>query len=79
MILSEFDIKYVERKEIKGKAIADQLTDALVIDNHPLITKFLDESIFNMESIFGIYILMAPSHKVVLLLAFSLSHHKGIV
>ena len=28
MILSEFDIQYVEHKAIKGKAIVDQLADA---------------------------------------------------
>lgn len=50
MILSEFDIEYVERKAIKGQAITDQLADALVTDNHPLIIEFLDESIFHIES-----------------------------
>lgn len=50
MILCEFDIDYIERKAIKGQAIANQLVDAPVIDSHPLITKFPDESIFNMES-----------------------------
>ena len=33
MILSEFDIKYVERKPIKGKEILDQLAEA-PITNH---------------------------------------------
>ena len=30
MILSEFDIEYVDRKAIKGQVIADQLAEALV-------------------------------------------------
>ena len=32
MILSEFDIEYVEWKAIKGKAIIDQLAEAPIID-----------------------------------------------
>ena len=36
MILSEFDIPYVERKEIKGQAIANQLADFPMTDNAPL-------------------------------------------
>ena len=32
MILSEFDIAYVERKAIKGQAIADQLAEAPIKD-----------------------------------------------
>lgn len=50
MILSEFDIEYVERKSIKGQAIVDQLVDSPVTDDHPLVTQLPDESIFNMES-----------------------------
>ena len=45
MILSEFDIKYVERKAIKGQAIADQLVESPLIDHQPLHIEFLDESI----------------------------------
>ncbi|GLJ46597.1 hypothetical protein SUGI_0981900 [Cryptomeria japonica] len=46
MILSEFDIKYVDRKAIKDQAITDQLADAPLIGHHPLISKFPDEEIF---------------------------------
>jgi hypothetical protein len=46
MILSEFDIKYVERKAIKGQAIADQLAETPLIDHQPLHVEFPDESIF---------------------------------
>lgn len=45
MILSEFNIEYVDRKSIKGQAIANQLADAPMIDDAPLASEFLDESI----------------------------------
>lgn len=50
MILNVFDIVYVERKEIKGKAIVDNLIDSPITDDHPLIIELPDESIFNMKS-----------------------------
>ncbi|GLJ56018.1 hypothetical protein SUGI_1202730 [Cryptomeria japonica] len=46
MILSEFDIEYVDRKAIKGQVIADQLANAPLIGDHPLISNFLDEEVF---------------------------------
>jgi hypothetical protein len=46
MILIDFDIEYVDRKSIKGQPIVDQLTDAHLYDNNPLVSDFLDESIF---------------------------------
>ena len=49
MILSEFDIEYVDRKEIKGQVIADQLAEALVQDDHPMSVDFPNEAIFNMD------------------------------
>ncbi|GLJ16330.1 hypothetical protein SUGI_0276010 [Cryptomeria japonica] len=49
MILSEFDIEYVDRKAIKGQAIADQLVDAPMIDDVPLSSKFPNESILTMS------------------------------
>ena len=36
MVLTEFDIEYVERKAIKGQAIADQLADFPVQDSMPV-------------------------------------------
>ena len=45
MILSEFDIEYVERKAIKGKSIAYQLAEAPITDHQPRYIDFLDESI----------------------------------
>lgn len=50
MMLSKFDIEYVDRKAIKGQAIVDQLEDAPMIDDTPIISKFLDESIFTTKN-----------------------------
>ena len=48
MILTKFDIKYVERKAIKGQAIADQLASAPLTDDQPLHIEFRDESIMHV-------------------------------
>ena len=45
MILSEFDIEYVECKAIKGQVIADQLAEAPITNHQPLYIDFIDESI----------------------------------
>lgn len=45
MILNEFDIEYVDIKSIKGQAIANQLADAPMINDTPMTSDFLDESI----------------------------------
>lgn len=50
MILSEFDIKYVSRKAIKGQIIADQLAEAPLQDNHPMVIDFPDESILTLST-----------------------------
>jgi len=50
MILSEFDIEYIDRRAIKGQVIADQLADAPLIDNNPLSFEFPNESIFNITT-----------------------------
>ena len=44
MLLSEFDIQYIDRKAIKGQAIADHLVDAPLVVDHPLIMKFPDDT-----------------------------------
>ena len=49
MILSEFDIEYVDKKAIKGQVIADQLSKAPIEDNHPMLIDFPNEDIFNMD------------------------------
>lgn len=46
MLLSEFDIEYVDRKAIKGQVIADQLTNAPLVDAYPLTIEFPDEGVF---------------------------------
>lgn len=49
MILSEYEIQYVEKKAIKGQVIANQLVDVPIQGNLPLIENFPDESIFHAE------------------------------
>ena len=36
MVLSEFDIEYVDCKSIKGQVIVDQLADAPLSDSYPI-------------------------------------------
>ena len=43
MLLSEYEIQYIDRKAIKGQTIADHLEDAPLVVDHPLIMEFLDE------------------------------------
>ena len=49
MILSEFDIEYVDRKAIKGHVIANQLAEAPIQDDHPMLIDFPDEAIFHVD------------------------------
>ena len=49
MMLGEFDINYVDRKAIKGQAIVDQLVEAPIEDDHPMLIEFPNEAIFNMD------------------------------
>ena len=49
MLLSEFDIQYVERKTIRGKAIEDHLVDAPLVVDHPLVMEFPDEHLYLIE------------------------------
>lgn len=48
MILSEFNIEYVERKAIKGQTIIDQLVETPLSDYQMLHIEFLDESILHL-------------------------------
>ena len=48
MILSEFDIEYIERKEIKGKVIVDQLANFLVQDDATIQVNFPNEHLMYM-------------------------------
>ena len=49
MILSKFDIEYVEHKAIKGQAIVDQLVDFAIQDDAPIQVDFLDEYLMYMN------------------------------
>ena len=40
LILSEFDIVYKDRKAIKGQVIADQLVEAPLQGDHPIVANF---------------------------------------
>lgn len=46
MIISEFNIEYVDKKVIKRQVIAYQFMDTPMVDDCPLVLDFLDESIF---------------------------------
>lgn len=48
MILSEFDIVYKECKAIKGQVIVDQLVEAPLQGEHPIIVYFLDYTIMTI-------------------------------
>lgn len=50
MVLSEFDIMYVDRKTIKGKELDDQLAEAPLPDTRPIVVDFL-ESTFDSTSL----------------------------
>lgn len=45
MILSEFDIHYIDRGVIKGQAIANHIVEAPVEDNHSMHVEFLDRDV----------------------------------
>lgn len=49
MILTKHDIEYVEHKAIKGQVIADQLVEAPIYSENPLVSEFPNESIFNLS------------------------------
>lgn len=51
MLLSEFDIKYFDRKAVKVQAIADHLADAPLIADHPLVMEFPDEHLCLIEEL----------------------------
>eukprot|EP01018_Ginkgo_biloba_P039365 Gb_08568 [translate_table: standard] len=49
MLLSEFDIEYVNQKAIKGQVLVDHLAKATLLESHPLIIRFLNESILSLD------------------------------
>lgn len=50
MILSEFNIEYVDRKAMKDKIITNQLAKTPIQDNNPLLVDFHDEFIFTLTT-----------------------------
>ena len=50
MILSEFKVKFVPQKEVKGQVLADFLAAHPVLDNGELSEDFPDEEVFNIET-----------------------------
>jgi len=48
MILSEFNIEYVDRKAIKGQDLANQLAKAPMPNAHPMVSDFLVENLFTL-------------------------------
>lgn len=52
MILSEFDIEYVDRKAIKGQVITDQLAEAPLQHDKPLHIEFPDADILTVSTKF---------------------------
>lgn len=50
MILSEFDIHYMDWWAIKGQEIAYQLAEALLLDNHPLHVEFPDTDVLEITT-----------------------------
>lgn len=50
MLLSEFDIEYVDKKAIKGQVITDQLADAPLMDDQPIHIEFLDAHILALST-----------------------------
>ena len=49
MVLSEFDIEYVDCKSIKGQVIADQLVEASLFDSYPIHAVFPDSEIMTLS------------------------------
>jgi hypothetical protein len=49
MLLSEFDIQYVDRMAVKGQAIANHLADAPLVADHPLIMEFPEKHLCLIE------------------------------
>eukprot|EP01018_Ginkgo_biloba_P041009 Gb_05884 [translate_table: standard] len=49
MLLSEFDIEYVNQKAVKGQVLADHLAEAPLSENSPMSIGFPDESILSLD------------------------------
>ena len=63
-ILSEFDIVYKDHKVIKGQVIADELVEAPLQGDHPIVADIPDDTIMIVTpSTPWKLFLMVPSHK----------------
>lgn len=49
MFLSEFDLKFIHQKYIKGQVIANQLADIPLQDNFPLYINLPNKDIFQVD------------------------------
>ena len=50
MILSEFEVKFVPQKAVKGQVLVDFLAAHPVLDNGELSEDFPDKEVFNIEA-----------------------------
>ena len=51
MLLTEFDIRYVTQKSVKGSIVADHLASLPVFDDRPIDDDFPDEQFISVTSI----------------------------
>eukprot|EP01018_Ginkgo_biloba_P014826 Gb_24854 [translate_table: standard] len=79
MLLSKFDIEYVNQKAIKGQVLANHLAEAPLSENQPLIIGFPDESILLISHPSRSSTLMVLSPIMVRGQASYLSHHSVIL
>ena len=63
MVLSEFDIQYVDCKAIKAQVIADQLADAPMQISLLLNIDFPDESILTLTHKMWVMFFEVPLHN----------------
>lgn len=79
-ILSEFDIEYVDQKTINEQIIVDQLVDARIVEDHPLLFDLIDEVVFMVTtSIEWKCTLMSLTHNMDEDQKYSSSHLKGML
>ena len=67
VLLTEFDIRYVTQKSVKGSIVADHLASLPVFDDRPIDDDFPDEQFVSVTSIAGwrLYFDGATSQSVI--------------
>ena len=50
MVLSEFDIEYMDQKDIKGQVIVDQLSDTQLSDERPIYVELPNDEIMQIST-----------------------------